>query len=138
MIWLDSLPISQQVLTWLAGISLITFLASLMLIPWLIIRLPADYFVDKKRHISKLHQHDPGIYVLVRALKNLFGMVLIAAGILMLVIPGQGILAILVGIGLTDFPGKFRLERWFAKQPAIFKSMNWIRQKRDKPPLLDP
>ena len=124
MNWLNTLPINQQVLTWLVLISALTFLASLMLIPWLVIRLPPDYFVDKIRHTSQLHQHHPGIYVLIRAVKNLFGMVLIVAGLIMLVIPGQGLLAILVGVGLTDFPGKFKLERWFAKKPAIFKAMN--------------
>lgn len=138
MNWINSLPISQEVLTWLVVISTLTFLASLVIIPWLIVRLPADYFVDKKRHTSQLHQHHPGIYVLIRSLKNLFGLVLIAAGVLMLFLPGQGILAMIVGVGLTDFPGKFKLERWFAKQPAVFKAMNWIRQKRNHPPLLDP
>lgn len=138
MNWLDSLPIDQQILTWLIVISGITFLASLALIPWLVIRLPADYFVGKKRHTSQLHQHHPGIYVLIRSLKNVLGLALITAGVMMLVLPGQGILAILVGVGLTDFPGKFRLERWFAKQPAIFNAMNWIREKRGIPPLLDP
>ena len=138
MNWLDSLPLDQGVLTWLVVISSIAFLASLVLIPWLVIRIPADYFVDKKRHTSQLHQHHPGIYVLIRSLKNLLGLVLIASGVMMLVLPGQGLLAILVGVGLTDFPGKFRLERWFAKQPAIFNAMNWIREKRGTPPLLDP
>jgi hypothetical protein len=66
------------------------------------------------------------------------GILLVLAGIMMLVLPGQGILAMLIGIGLMDFPGKFRLERWFARQPAVFKSLNWIRTRAGHAPLLDP
>ena len=64
--------------------------------------------------------------------------ILIIAGIVMLVLPGQGILSILVGIGLTDFPGKYRLERWLARQPAVFNTMNWIRRKRGVADLESP
>lgn len=138
MNWLNNLPITTQWLTGLAVISAITFIASIIFIPWLVTRLPNDYFIDKKRHPSKLHTLHPSVYFLIRLLKNSLGVILILAGIIMLVLPGQGILSILVGIGLTDFPGKFRLERWFAKQSAIFNAMNWIRKKAGIDPLIDP
>lgn len=138
MNWLDKLPIDSQWLTGLAIISAITFIASLIFIPWLVTKLPVDYFVDKKRHSSQLHTIHPLVYFVIRLLKNSLGVILILAGIVMLVLPGQGILSILVGIGLTDFPGKFKLERWFAKQPAVFKAMNWIREKAKIESLLDP
>lgn len=138
MNWLDSLPIDQTVMTWLFAISILTFLGSLILIPWLIIRLPHNYFRESRRHRSKLHEYHPLAYFLIVISKNLFGIVLILAGVVMLLLPGQGILAILVGVGLTDFPGKYRLERWFARKPAIFRAMNWVRQRRGVIPLEAP
>lgn len=138
MNWLGDLPILSQWITWLAILSAVTFIVSLILIPWLIVKLPADYFVDKKRPPSKLRRFHPFTYSMIRLLKNSFGVVLILTGIVMLVLPGQGILTILVGVGLTDFPGKFMLERWFAQQPAVFNTMNWIREKAKTEPLLDP
>jgi hypothetical protein len=67
--------------------------------------------------------------------KNLIGYGLILAGILMLLLPGQGILTMITGLLLIDYPGKFRLERQIARQPAILKSLNWLRAKAQKPPL---
>lgn len=138
MSWLGEFPMLTQWITWLAILSAVTFIASLILTPWLIVKLPADYFVDKKRHPSKLRRFHPFMYSIIRLLKNSFGVILILTGIVMLVLPGQGILTILVGVGLTDFPGKFMLERWFAKQPAVFNTMNWIREKAKVEPLIDP
>jgi hypothetical protein len=56
----------------------------------------------------------------------------------MFVLPGQGILTMLIGISLTDFPGKFHVERWFIEKPAVFKALNWIRRRAKKPPLVNP
>ena len=136
--FIDKLPFNPDWLVALAITSLVTFILSLIFMPWLITRLPSDYFTDEKRHKSKTRKTHPVIYYTLRILKNILGGFLIIAGILMLVLPGQGILTILVGIGLVDFPGKFRLLRKFAQQPPIFKSMNWIRQKTNKEPLIEP
>jgi hypothetical protein len=51
-------------------------------------------------------------------------------------VPGQGILTILIGVMLLDFPGKRRLERWLVRRPAVFKGINRIRARFDKPPLV--
>lgn len=134
----DYLPFNTEWLIALAIASLVLFLLSLIFIPWLITRLPSDYFTDEKRHISKTRNVHPLLYYSLRILKNIFGGLLIIAGIFMLVLPGQGILTILVGIGLADFPGKFKLLRKFAQQAPVFKTMNWIRQKTNHKPLQKP
>jgi hypothetical protein len=69
------------------------------------------------------------------ALKNLFGGVLVLAGVAMLVLPGQGILTILVGLMFLDFPGKFALERRLARQPPVLRAINWIRARGGRKPL---
>ena len=48
----------------------------------------------------------------------------------MLITPGQGILTIIVGILLGDFPGKLRFERWLIAQAPVKQSLNWIRRKQ--------
>lgn len=53
----------------------------------------------------------------------------------MLVLPGQGILTILIGLGIMNFPGKFAVERWFVERKGVMFSINWIRQKTKHPPL---
>ena len=52
----------------------------------------------------------------------------------MLVLPGQGILTILAGIMLLDFPGKHRLLRWIVAHPQVLRTLNWLR-RRGHPPL---
>ena len=70
--------------------------------------------------------------------KNILGFVLIIAGIAMLVLPGQGLLTIVVGVVLMNFPGKFRLERWLAMRAPIWRSLNWLRRKARRPELQRP
>ena len=59
----------------------------------------------------------------------------VIAGITMLALPGQGILTILIGISLMNFPGKRKLELRIIGQHTIYKAVNWIRAKAHKPPL---
>lgn len=135
---LDTLPFDQEWLTIFAISSLLMFVMSLFFIPWLITRLPADYFMEEKRMTSKLHSKHPVVYYTLLIFKNLVGIVLIFAGILMLVLPGQGVLMILVGVGLTDFPGKFRLLVNIVRKPSVFKTLNWIRLKANQEALKNP
>jgi hypothetical protein len=71
-------------------------------------------------------------------MKNVLALVLIILGVAMLVLPGQGILAILLGVMLGDFPGKLKLQRWLLARPKVMKSLNWLRRKFSKPPLDPP
>lgn len=128
--WLDE----NEPLAWtLTIISVVTFFGTLTLIPLLIVRIPTDYFV--RRPVRDWPARRPIMHLLLVASKNLLGLVLVLAGITMLVLPGQGLLTILVGIMLLDFPGKRRLERWLIMRKSIRRAANWIRAKRDRPPL---
>ena len=69
-------------------------------------------------------------------LKNLFGVILLLGGMAMLVLPGQGILTILIGLSLLDFPGKRALERRIVGRPLVLQAINRIRRKFNKSPLL--
>ena len=54
----------------------------------------------------------------------------------MLVLPGQGILTILIGLSLVEFPGKRRLEAKLVGQATVLSTINKMRAKFNKPPLI--
>jgi hypothetical protein len=128
----------RQVLYWLGGVSLATLVISALVLPFLVTRMSADYFLpDRDPSRSFAHRH-PVIRWTGLVVKNLFGVVLFVAGILMLALPGQGILTIFIGLMLTDFPGKHHLELWLVRLPAVGKALNWIRKKSRHEPLIIP
>jgi hypothetical protein len=53
----------------------------------------------------------------------------------MLLTPGQGILSIVVGLMLLDFPGKLILVRKILTKPRIFRTINRMRTTAKRPPL---
>lgn len=122
----------------LAALSVGTFVGSLLALPFLVARLPVDYFSDPQRHRNRLRQVHPLVYFALRGLKNLLGWALILSGILMLILPGQGLLTILIGLMLSDFPGKFALERRLARTPRILGAINWLRRRGGHQPLRAP
>ena len=120
---------------WLLGIASAAMLViSAIVIPFLIVRLPADFYIENN-HPRHLFQDRPLLRTLFLAVKNALGAVLLVAGILMLLLPGQGILTILAALGLLDFPGKRRLEMRILHRPAILRSVNWLRRRAGRAPL---
>jgi hypothetical protein len=101
-------------------------------------RLPVDYFLDPRRHTSRLRSLHPALYLSILVVKNLLGWILLLAGLAMLVLPGQGLLTMLMGLVLCDFPGKFALERRLACRPSILGAINWLRRKAGHGPMLAP
>ena len=129
--------INSEVLTILAFVSIITFMVSLFAIPWIISKMPEDYFSSEQRHSAYQNYH-PLIYLLFRILKNIVAIIFIIAGFIMLFTPGQGLLTILVGLGLSDFPRKFALERRIVRNKKIFNGLNWMRKRTGAVPLIYP
>ena len=76
------------------------------------VRIPADYFRRDRRGPTAWRKRHPALRLAVLILKNALGAVLVLGGVIMLFMPGQGLLTIFLGIVLMDFPGKFRLERY--------------------------
>jgi hypothetical protein len=135
MNWIESL---EAWFWWLAATSLLIFIASPVMVGWFAVRLPKDYFTAPRRKpLAVLECHSLLRPVIVVA-KNLFGAMLVAAGLLMLVVPGQGMLTIVVGLLLLDFPGKFRLERWLVSRPTVWRSINWLRRRAGREPFSEP
>ena len=87
----------QAALGILAGMSVIMFFASLLSLPFLVSLIPADYFRHPGPYRTRHDFKHPVIRIIMISAKNLFGWVLIIAGIIMLVLPGQGTLTIIMG-----------------------------------------
>ena len=71
----------------LAWISAITFVLSLILVPILLAKIPADYFRTADIPRTK---NSSSHYSLIWLVRNTVSLVFIFAGIAMLVLPGQG------------------------------------------------
>ena len=132
---LEFFQLHEAAILWLTGLSVITFIGTLIIVPLLVVRIPADYFANDKRHPTPWALHHPFVRGTLLFSKNLAGYVLILAGILMLLLPGQGLLTILIGVMLLDFPGKFRLQKWLVTRRAVLKSINWLRKRANRTPL---
>ncbi|MFI5247635.1 MAG: PGPGW domain-containing protein [Nitrospirales bacterium] len=126
--------IPVDVLYGLAVASVIGFIGSLIAIPLILVRLPADYFDTRTpRHWMK--DHHPVLRLLGVLVKNVVGVVFVLAGFAMLFLPGQGLLTILIGVSLIDFPKKRALEAKMVGQPTLLGVINSMRLKFGKPPL---
>lgn len=133
--WLT--PIAAHLEPWLPALTatgILMAIASVIAIPLFIARIPADYFTEQYLPFS---HRDPTGWLLWCA-RNLFALILLIAGILMLVLPGQGLLTILIAIMTSTFPGKYRLERAIMRRPRIYRAANWIRRKYRRTPLQHP
>jgi hypothetical protein len=128
------LRINDTVLVWLGILSAVMFLSTLLAVPCIVSRIPTDYFIRAHRP----HRYTPisPSHVLWIAIKNVVGVILFVAGIAMLVLPGQGVLTMLLGITLMNFPGKYELERLIIQQPTILKALNWMRRRANRPDLI--
>jgi hypothetical protein len=127
--------VSTETLIWLTVLSFIFFIGTLVAIPFVLVRLSADYF-DVRVPRLWMQEHHPVLRAVGHIVKNLLGAVFLFAGFLMLFLPGQGILTMLIGISMLDFPGKRKIEAKLIGQPTVLGVINGLRKKRGKPPLI--
>lgn len=130
--WLSD---NLQLLTLIGFVSALIFVISLLSLPWLVAKIPVDYFASQGRAETAWKSRHPVARLLLIIGKNLLGFILLLGGIVMLFLPGQGILTIVAGLLLMDYPGKFAIEKRIARTPTIFKGLNWLRDRAGKPPL---
>lgn len=134
-VWLEqALP---ELIVWGSILSLGTLLAVIFIVPWVVQRLPADYFNEPGRHPLREDDGGAGEWLLA-ALKNLLGALLVTLGLLMLFTPGQGLVTLLAGLLLMNFPGKYRLERALVSREGVMRALNWFRRRRGRPPFDPP
>ena len=119
---------------WLGiGISVVLTVGSIVLVAVVVIQWPADHFkphlpadrAEVKRHLL----HSIG--------RNIAGGLLVLLGLVMALpgIPGQGVLTMIVGLTMIDFPGKRGLERRLIGRPHILHAINRLRARFHRAPL---
>ncbi len=123
-------------LWWMAALSAATAVVGLIAGPLVLARLPADYYARTRQPSRPWNDVHPLARAALLIGKNVLGCALVLVGLVLVVLPGQGILTILAGMMLVDFPGKHRLEHWIIARGPVLRSINWLRRRGGRPPLV--
>ena len=117
----------------LIGVSVASFIVSILFCTLVIAYLPSDYFLPNRQ---TSHIRHPVLRIGLKCLKNLLAVVLVVVGIIQIPLPGQGVLTILIGIIISDMPGKRKLERRIIRAPVVLATANGIRSRFKRPLLV--
>jgi hypothetical protein len=118
-----------------------------IVIGYSITQMDKRYFVRKRININKAPFGDASeapqsrllnksFTYLIKIAKIIFGVCLFVLGLLMLILPGQGLITMLIGLSLFPFPGKDKLEQNLLSRKLVRSSLNWIRIKANKEPFI--
>lgn len=129
---LGALGIDPAWLAYAAPVSVLAMVLTALITPWLVARIPEDYFVRPRRRDHTGHWVVRTVVVIA---KNALGLVLVAAGTAMLVLPGPGVLTVLGGLALLDVPGKRAVECWMVSRPGARNLIAVLRARAGRPPL---
>ncbi len=121
---------------WILSGSLILVLSAIVLVPFIVINLPVDYFSFKKS-IGMINKIVFPYNFIVAGLKNGVGFIFVCLGVILIFIPGQGLLTIFAGLILMNFPGKRRLELYIVRKKSVLNAINWIRSKAGKEKIVN-
>ncbi len=121
-----------------AAFSVLFFLIGIILVPYVILKIPHDYFSysSKKEYFSR--KRDIAVYYMKMTLRNAAALLLFFLGIILLVVPGQGLLTILLAFLLADIPGKYKIEKYLIKNKKIYNLLNRFRRKHGKKSFILP
>jgi hypothetical protein len=140
MAWLESawsaveaFALAPATLIVLTAVSLVCCVVSLVVATWAVRRLPADYLLHESSGAEAVPCSRASL-----VLRNLFGGVLLLLGLLMLILPGQGLLTIVAALAVMSFRSKRRLEQRLLARPHVLSLINRLRQRSGHPPLLAP
>lgn len=120
---------------WFAAFSIGLGVVSALVGFVILMRLPEDHFL-RAEDAPILPARSP-IHLLLITLKNLLGIgIILAGGIMALpLVPGPGLILVVIGLSLTSFPGKQRLQLKLLRVPLALEAINWMRAKARRPPL---
>lgn len=131
---IDYLTGNPAILGWIVFGSFVYLVAFLLLMPFIASKIPPDYFVAEQK--IPYAPKNLILYVIYKVFKNLIGLLFVVGGLLLLLTPGQGILGILIGSLLLEYPGKYRFQRWLIGKKPVLDSLNWLRKIGGAEPLV--
>ena len=123
----------QDYFYWMAIVSAILFVVGVIATPLLLGLIDEDYFIQQKNYKFQINGFWHGVRIIAR---TLIGLILLIAGFIMLFTPGQGLLSIVIGLSMMEFPGKHRLEWKLIQHEPTYKALNWLRNKAGKAPFI--
>lgn len=121
----------REAVFWIGAGSGLICVLSMATVPWIVARLPEDYLVRLEAPVAVGNPH-----WLRSLLRNLGGWMLLVLGVLLVPLPGPGMLVILLALGLVDFPGKRPLVGSILRRPAVLRSINWLRRRARRPEMV--
>ena len=130
VIWLSQ---NTSILAAVAGFSFLLLTTSLLATPWVLARLPANYFSKPPVVKPRSARH-----LCTSVIKTVLGSIMILTGLAMMFTPGPGLVCLVLGMALCEFPGKHRLLKSVVSRPSVFTTLNWLRKKASKPPFVLP
>lgn len=116
------------------ALTLVTAVTTLIVAPVLVARMPASALDDPPPDAWRGRHSALGLGVIVT--KNALGAVLVLSGVLLLALPGQGLVTIALGLMLLSIPGKRRLARRILGSPRIRRRVNRLRGRAGAAPLV--
>lgn len=118
------------------ALSLGLAVGSLLLAAAVVVEWPVDQFKSAESPRFWAHRH-PVVRGAGLIAKNLLGYIAVVLGAIMALpgVPGQGLLMILIGLTLLNFPGKRGLERRLVRRPVIRHAIDRLRARLGRPPL---
>lgn len=129
-IWdIESFLDNKEVFLLIMSISIVSLIISILIIPVLLIKMPCDYFMIKHIDYVKNRVRHPILRFIIHLIKNSLGTIFLLSGIVLLFIPGQGILTILIGVSLLDLPFKRKIEYKIISKPVVLNFVNRIRRR---------
>jgi len=129
---------NETLLGWMAVASLGLLILGAILLPVVIVQLPSDLLLAEDQHQQRRFWNrslQGRLYVIAR---NLLGGLFLLAGIAMLLTPGQGIVSIIVGLGMMDFPRKRAVLVQVARRERILRTINRLRRRFGREPIKTP
>lgn len=125
--WLQWQHVVGAVLLWV-----VLTAGSFALVLRIVLALPEEYF---EAEATPRRPWTAG-----RVARNAAGIVVIALGLVMSVpgVPGQGLLTILAGLLLVDFPGRRTLELALVRRAGLLPALNRLRARFGRQPLRPP
>jgi hypothetical protein len=121
---------------WGLALAAALFVLSNLALIGIVVALPADFFCHAPPACA-VQGRRWGVYLALMIAKNAVGLLLLLLGIPLILpgVPGPGLILILLGLALLDFPGKRRLERRLLSYPGVLRTVNRLRTRFGRSPL---
>lgn len=117
----------------IGAISFVLLAATLFVTPWFLAQLPHDYFSATPQTSPQSLRRS-----VISFMRTILGILMILLAFAVMLTPGPGLVLLVFGLALCDFPGKHKLLIKLVSQPSVLSALNWLRGKTNKPPFIVP